>query len=144
MSKHPVRFHIGSSRVAFVVRNDLVGTVLQVLQDHRIQGFTVAPAEPGEAMPPMAAASAPVRERVSPTRGRVENTRLGSLVMSILSASSEPMTSTQVGEEIAKHSFNRNSASPCLSDLLQEGSVHREAGPGGRNVYSVKKTLVLE
>lgn len=124
---------LGCSRISFVVGNDMLGTIVQVLQDHRVTKFSVNPEEG-------APESAPTRRVKNTSESKTSETRLGSLILSILRAAKEPMTSPQIGEEIEKHDYRRQSASPCLSDLEKEGAVHCDKSIRQRYLYSMKRS----
>lgn len=49
------------------------------------------------------------------------------------------MTSGQIGEEIEKHDYKRQSASPCLSDLEKEEVVYCDKSIRQRYLYSLKR-----
>lgn len=142
MSKKPSQQQ-GRSRISCTVDNSVLGALVQILADHRVSGIRVEPVDDGPVFSD-AVMSTATRESLGDRRKRphsqvtpTRETRLGSLVLSILRASEEPMTSVEVGREIEKHSYKPQSASPCLSELEKEKAVLCDKSVRQRYLYSL-------
>lgn len=104
------------SRVSFVVGNDMLGTVIQVLTDKRVTGIRVDKADGSDI-------STLPKRVVRSSRSKPSETRLGALVVKILSAADVPVLVKYVQDGIENEGFKRDSASPVLGDLAREGVV---------------------
>lgn len=157
MSKKPTAV-VGRSRLSCVVENSLLGALVQVLTDHRVCQIKIEPIDDGlvfsnahlsratrdstDTMKKFEGlATAPygeTRDRRKKQWKPTHETRLGKLILQLLAEhSGPPLTSTQIGAKIAEHYFNKDSASPCLSDLTREKKVERTEVSPRRFTYSL-------
>lgn len=153
MSRKPAQ-QPGRSRVSCIVDNSLLGALVQILADHRVSGIRVEPVDDrpvlevgviseGRKFDNMFTVGYGDKQEKKKKKRDVtpaSQTRLGALIMAILRASKEPMTSVQVGAEIEKHSYKSQSASPCLSDLEKEKAVLCDRSIRQRYLYSMPQT----